>query len=121
MQVDQLAATLRPEEMEHVDPRKLIEKRFEVRDLTDMLLDVAEVERRQAAGAQKAAQQEAMQTELLQATIRDTLAGAFKDIAQGQKNIATTEKTRIDAVQATLGQLGLGGDVTGGAGEQQGI
>lgn len=121
MQVDQLAATLRPEEMEHVDPRKLIEKRFEVRDLTDMLLDVAEVERRQESARKQAEQQEAMQTELLQATIRDTLAGAFKDIAQGQKNIATTEKTRIDAVQATLGQLGLGGNVTGGAGEQQGI
>jgi hypothetical protein len=111
VQVDNLAATLRPEEMEHVDPRKMVEKRFEVRDLTDMLLSQAEVTRKQQVAQQKAAQQEAQQAELIQATIRDTLASAFKDIAQGQKNIATTEKTRIDAVQATLGQLGL----TGGA------
>jgi hypothetical protein len=109
VQVDNLAATLRPEEMEHVDPRKMVEKRFEVRDLTDMLLSQAEVTRKQQVAQQKAAQQEAQQAELIQATIRDTLASAFKDIAQGQKNIATTEKTRIDAVQATLGQLRLGG------------
>ena len=112
IQVDQLAATLRPEEMEHVDPRKLIEKRFEVRDLNDMLLSEAEVARNQQAAQQKAAQQETLQIEMMQATIRDTLASAFKDIAQGQKNVAITEKTRTEAVQATLGQLGLGGQDT---------
>ena len=108
MQVDQLAATLLPEEREHVDPRKMVEKRFAVRDMTDMLLSEAEVQRNQEATRQKVEQQTALQTELLQATIRDTLAGAFKDIAQGQKNIATTEKTRTEAVAATLGQLGMG-------------
>lgn len=117
VQIDQLAQTLRPEEAEHVDPRKLARARFEVRDLGDMLLPESEVELRQQAQQQAQARAQQQQEEMLQATIRDTLANAFKNIAQGQKNIATTEKTRVDAVTATLGALG--GD-NGGEGDRAG-
>jgi hypothetical protein len=124
VQIDQLAQTLRPEEAEDVDPRKLARARFEVRDLGDMLLPESEVELRQQAQQQAQAKAQQQQAEMLQATIRDTLANAFKNIAQGQKNIATTEKTRVDAVTATLGALGgdSGGEGdTAGSGNSAGI
>lgn len=106
MQLDQMAQTLTPEEKEHVDPRKMVEARFAVRDLTDMLRSEMDVKMAQKAAQDAQAAQADMQNKLIQATIRDTLASAFKNIAQGQKNIATTEKTRVDAVGATLGMIG---------------
>ena len=108
MQIDQLANTLRPEEMEHVDPRLMVEQRFAVRDLTDMLLPVAEVRRRQQAAQQEAAEAKTLQTEAIRAEIRDVLSGAFKNISQGQKNMAATEKTRAEVVNTALDTL-LGG------------
>jgi hypothetical protein len=111
--LDQLAQTLRPEEVEHVDPRKMVAARFEVRDLGDMLLSEAEVELAQQARQQTQAEEAALQRKMVEATIRDTLASAFKDIAQGQKNIAATEKTRVEAVEATLGAIGGAGGEPG--------
>ena len=113
VQLDQLAQTLRPEEVEHVDPRKMVAARFEVRDLGDMLLSEAEVELAQQARQQTQAEEAALQRKMVEATIRDTLASAFKDIAQGQKNIAATEKTRVEAVEATLGAIGGAGGESG--------
>jgi hypothetical protein len=71
-----------------------------------MLRSEMDVKMAQKAAQDAQAEQADMQNKLIQATIRDTLASAFKNIAQGQKNIATTEKTRVDAVGATLGMIG---------------
>ena len=105
MQVDQLASTLTQGELEHVDSRKLVQKRFEVRDLTDMLLSEATVANNRAQAQQEAQEQKALQDEMMRATIRSELANAFKNVAQGQKNVAATEKSRIEAVEGILGQM----------------
>lgn len=105
MQVDQLAATLTQGELEHVDSRKLVQKRFEVRDLTDMLLSEATVANNRAQAQQEMQEQKALQDEMMRATIRSELANAFKNVAQGQKNVAATEKSRIEAVEGILGQM----------------
>lgn len=91
IQIDQLAATLSPDERVHVDERKLVEQRFAVRDLTDLLVPPDEAERRQAAAAQRAAEMEDLQKQSMQAEIRKTAADAFKGIAQGQKNAANAD------------------------------
>ena len=87
------------------DSRKLVQKRFEVRDLTDMLLSEATVANNRAQAQQGMQEQKALQDEMTRATIRSELANAFKNIAQGQKNVAATEKSRIEAVEGILGQM----------------
>jgi len=57
MQLDQLATTLRPEELIHVDDRKMVEQRFAVRDLSGMLVSKAEVDRRRAVQQQQATEE----------------------------------------------------------------
>lgn len=105
MQVDQLAATLRPEEMLHVDERKLVEARFKVRDLGDLLVPPDEAKRRQQAQQQVQQQAQQQQQELAAAQVRKTLADAFKGIAQGQKNTATAD---VQTVKAALDVLEKG-------------
>ena len=124
VQIDQLAQTLRPEEAEHVDPRKMVAARFAARDLEDMLFSESEVKLAQESRRQAQAADADLQRKLVEATIRDTLASAFKDIAQGQKNTAATEKTRIDAVSATLEAFGGAGGESGntaGTGDGTGV
>jgi hypothetical protein len=97
MQVDQLAATLKPEEMLHIDARKLVEARIAVRDLDDLLVSEAEAARRQASQDAQAAQQAQQTQSWLEANIRKTLSDAFKNIAQGQKNQMGANVQAIDA------------------------
>ncbi len=97
MQVDQLAATLSPEEKIHVDERKLVEARFRVRDMGDLLVSADEARRRKAAQAQQADEQAKQAAELAQAQVRKLLADAFKGIAQGNKNSANADAATIDA------------------------
>lgn len=105
MQLDQLAATLTPAEAKHVDERKLVEQRFAVRDLGDLLVSKAEADRRQAVEAQTQQEQLDQQREMMKAQIRKTLADAFKGISQGQKNTAAADAA---TVQAALGVLEQG-------------
>lgn len=95
MQMDNIAATLQPEEKVHVDERKLIEQRFAVRDLSGMLVSAAEAERRKQVAGAEAGQQVQQQQELVAAEIRKTLADAFKSVAQGQKNAANAEAQQV--------------------------
>lgn len=104
MQVDQLAATLRPEEMVHVDERKLVEARFAVRDLTGLLVSEEEAKRRQAANAERQQQMEAQQREMQEAEVRKILSDAFKNIAQGQKNSANADATSVQSALKILEQ-----------------
>jgi hypothetical protein len=97
MQLDQLAATMTPEEKMHVDERKMVEQRFAVRDLSGMLVSPAEAKRRSEAAAANAQKQTQQQEEMVAAEVRKTLAEAFKSVAQGQKNAASAEATQVKA------------------------
>ena len=102
MQVDQLAATLSPEERVHVDERKLVEARFAVRDLSNLLVPKDEAERRQQAAADQAQKQRDQQSELIAAEIRKYLADAFKGVSQGQKNAAAADAATINTALSVL-------------------
>lgn len=108
-QVDQLAVTLSEEERLHVDERKLVEARLQVRDMGDLLRSEEEVKRARAQREQQLQQQQAVEDEKIRAGIRSELAAAFKDIAQGQKYTADADATSVGAsvevVNAGLEQL----------------
>jgi hypothetical protein len=70
-----------------------------------MLLSEATVANNRAQAQQEMQEQKALQDEMMRATIRSELANAFKNVAQGQKNVAATEKSRIEAVEGILGQM----------------
>jgi len=115
MQLDQLKATMDDDDRLDVDNRKLLEARFAVRDLEDMLVPPEVAKRRRDEQAQAMEEQRAQQQEMMQAEIRNTLADAFKSITQGQKNAASAD---AQAVKAALDILEKGLD--DGGGEQQG-
>ena len=102
MQVDQLASTLQPEEKQYVDMRKLVDARFKVRDLGNMLLSPADFARNQAQQAQEADDQKKQAQELAEANVRKLLSDAYKNIAQGQKNTAAADAHSVDAALALL-------------------
>lgn len=95
MQIDQLAATLKPEEIIHVDMRKMVKARFAVRDMTDLLVSQEEADRRQAQQDQAAQKDQATQQEMVQANIRKLLSEAFKNISQAQKNSVAADATAV--------------------------
>lgn len=120
IQIDSISATLRPNEEIHVDDRKLVEARFAVRDLDDILLPMDEVKRRQAAQSQTQEAQTQKQMELMEANIRKLLSDAFKNIAQGQKNSAAADATLANTAISIM-EKGLADDTgsessAGGAG-----
>jgi len=110
IQVDQLSQTLSPEERIHVDERKLVEARFAVRDLINLLVPPDEAKRRQAQAAQATQEQQQQTGELTAATIRKTLAEAFKNVTQGQKNVTAADAATISAALDVL-EKGLPSEV----------
>lgn len=114
IQVDTLATTLTPNEMVHVDERKLVEARLKVRDLNDVLVPEDEAKRRQAQQAQDAQEQKEQAQQMVEANVRKLLSDAFKNITQGQKNNAAADATTTTAALQIL-EKGMGED-----GEQEG-
>jgi hypothetical protein len=102
MQVDVLAQTLTPEERDHVDERKFVEARFAVRDMTSLLVPEEEANRRKEARNMAMAEEKKTQQELVAAEVRKTLAEAFKNITQGQKNSAAADATTSNAALEIL-------------------
>lgn len=102
MQVDSLAASLQPDDLPHVNRRKLLEARFAVRDLTEMLLPESEAARNVAAAAAQASQQSQQQQEFVEANTRKLLSDAFKNIAQGNKNQAGANVQMVEAALKIL-------------------
>jgi hypothetical protein len=96
-QADQLAMTLKPEEMVHVDERKLVLARLKARDMDDILVTEAQARQRQQAQDQQAQQAQQMQERELEATVRKLLSDAYKNITQGQKNAANADATTVQA------------------------
>ena len=110
MQVDQLATSLRPEEMAHVDERKLVEARFAVRDLTGLLVPADEAKARQAQTQQAAVKMQEQQQQLAEAEVRKLLSDSFKNISQGQKNSAAADATSVKAALDILEKALVGND-----------
>jgi hypothetical protein len=115
MQLDQLAATMTPEEKLHVDERKMVEQRFAVRDLSGMLVSPAEAGRRKDAAAAEAQKQAQQTEEMVAAEVRKTLAEAFKNVSQGQKNAAAAEAEQVKSTLDIL-EKGLTSGTQAGAG-----
>jgi hypothetical protein len=97
MQIDQLAMSLRPEEMTHVDERKFVEQRFAVRDLQNLLVSPDEASRRKAASDQAQQMQAEQNAKMVEANVRKLLSDAVKNIAQAQKNDANADATKTKA------------------------
>lgn len=110
MQLDQLAVSMTPEEKLHVNERKMIEARMAVRDLQDMLVTQDEAARRIAQQQQTLQQQSEMQKSITEATVREMLSGAYKNITQGQKNIAATDAATVNTALDVL-NTGLENDI----------
>jgi len=102
MQIDSLVTTLTPQEMLHVDDRKLAEARFRVRDLDDMLVGEAEANRRKKAQDDAAAQQQQQQNAYTEANIRQLVTAAFKNVTQGSKNMSSADATVVQSAIAAL-------------------
>lgn len=102
MQADSLVQTLKPEQMIHVDERKLVEAQIKARDMDDILVTEDEASRRQQAAAQSQQQQQEQQTQLMEANLRKILSDAFKNIAQGQKNTANADAQLVDTALGIL-------------------
>jgi hypothetical protein len=119
MQIDQLAVSLRPEEMMHIDERKFVEQRFAVRDLQNLLVPPDEADRRKAAAEQQQQIMTEMQAKQVEAEVRKLLSGSVKDLAQAKKNDANADATKTKAALDIL-EAGLAGNEesgTAGAGE----
>ena len=119
MQVDQLAATLTPEEKMHIDERKLVEARIKVRDLGELLVSADEAKRRQQQAQQAQQAMMRQQEEQAAAMVRKTLSDAYKNIAQGQKNTANAEAATITAALDML-EAGMEKEVASESGPQGG-
>lgn len=91
MQLDQLAQSLSEDDKDNIDSRKFIEARFASRDMASMLLPKEEAERKTAMREQSMQAMQELGQQLQQATVRKTLADAFKAVTQGQKNTAATD------------------------------
>ena len=106
MMADNLAQTLKPEEMLHIDERKLTEARVKARDMDDILVTKDEAARRQQQQDQQAQQEQAQQQQLAEANIRKLMADAFKGVTQGQKNVAAADAQSVTVALDIL-QRGL--------------
>jgi hypothetical protein len=114
MQADSLVQTLKPEQMIHVDERKLTEAQVKARDMDDILVTEDEAGRRQQSQAQANQEQQDQQSKLMEANLRKILSDAFKNIAQGQKNTANADAALVDTALGIL-EKGMQDELTGTA------
>lgn len=91
MQLDMLSQTLTPEERDWIDERKFVEQKFAVRDMTSIMLPEEEAKRKREAREASTGQMNELQMEQLRAEVRKTLAEAYKNITQGQKNASASD------------------------------
>lgn len=112
MQADSLVQTLKPEQMIHVDERKLTEAQIKARDMDDILVTEDEASRRQQSAQQAQQEQQDQQTKLMEANVRKILSDAFKNIAQGQKNTANADAQLVETALNIL-EKGMQDELTG--------
>ena len=114
MQADSLVQTLKPEQMIHVDERKLTEAQIKARDMDDILVTEDEASRRQQSAAKVQQDQQDQQNKLLEANLRKILSDAFKNIAQGQKNTANADAQLVETAIGIL-EKGIKDELAGPA------
>lgn len=120
-QIDMLAQTLTPEDMDHVDQRKFIEAKFAARDLQGMLVSESRAAENKMARAEAMQKQADQQSRLMEEQIRGAAADAFKTVTQGQKNASAADATSVKAAGEMIAQGEQNGDGQGqggGAGGQ---
>lgn len=116
MQIDQLAQTLKPEDLDHIDERRFIEERLISRDMGHLLVPPHIAKHRKEVRAQQEAEQADMQQKMAKATERVTLSDAFKNMTQGQKNVAAADANTVSTALDMLEKdLGASNDTTEGA------
>lgn len=104
--LDQLAATLSPEERIYINEQELLKQRLSVRDLplAQLMAPEDEVRRRQEANAQQAQNQAQQATAMFEAQLRNIGSDTLKQMSQAQKNLDSADvavfKALIDAVNA---------------------
>lgn len=111
IQLDNFATTLTDEEKQYVNMRNLARARVRVRDLDveDIVYDDARCDAIDAAASQQQQQQQQTQQQMVQAQIRELLAGALKDLSQAGKNSAAAEATTANVILSAL-EKGLNPD-----------
>lgn len=103
--LDQLAATLTPEERVYINEEELLKERLQVRDLPlDRLMATPEeVQQRRDAASQQAQKAEQQQEQMFGAELRTKQTEALKDITQAQKNSdmgdVATFKALLEAIE----------------------
>lgn len=114
MQIDQISLNMTDDEKDHVNTRKLVDQKFRVRDLGDLLLPEDEAARNKASRESAQAQVQQSQQELVEANIRKLLSDAFKNIALGQKNAAGASALQVETALQVL-EAGVMNAVSGGS------
>ena len=112
--LDQLAATLTPEERIYINEEELLKERLQVRDLPldKLMATPEEVEQRKASAAEAAQKQTQQADQMFQANLRTLQTEALKDAAQAQKNMDSGDtmvlKALLEAIEkgANLDELG---------------
>lgn len=98
MQLDILAQSLTDEERDHIDERKFVEQRFAVRDMTSLLVPEEEAARRKQGRNQMQSMMADLTKRLQEAEERKTLAEAYKNVTQGNKNSASADAAQANTV-----------------------
>lgn len=112
MIMDNLAATLTPEDARYLNRYELLRERLASRDIdvhSGILCDKDEAKRRDQSAAQAEQEKADQMSELLRAEVRKILAEGVKNLTQSDKNAAAADaaaaKTAIDIANASMGAL----------------
>lgn len=102
--LDQLAATLTPEERLYINEEALLKQRLAVRDLplSELMAPEDEVQRRKDAQAQQAQQAQQQAAAMFQAELENIRSDTMKQLTQGQKNLDNAEVAVFRAMVEAL-------------------
>lgn len=102
--LDNLQASMTPEDRIYVDDRKLLEQRLAARDVPfdDIKATDDEIKRRKDAAARRAQEQEQDARMMMQAQLKEIAANVLKDLAQAKKNMDSGDSTTVTAISKLL-------------------
>jgi hypothetical protein len=102
--LDQLAATLTPEEKVYINEEELLKERLQVRDLPldRLMASEDEVKRRKDAAAQQAQAAQQQQEQMFNAQLRNTTTDSLKNVAQAQKNMDSGDAIVFKALMEAI-------------------
>ena len=119
IQTDLLAQTLTPEDRDWIDEEKFIRQRMATRDMEGLMVSAEEAQRKRAARQAAMAEISDLEKQGMMAEIRKTLAEAFKNITQGQKNAAGADAQTTNTALAIL-EMGMNDGTEGPQGSGAG-